>query len=506
MKLSKYIMTLSGIAALGLASVGCVESIDYQPGAESHGLYYPLDAAPQAVLGDAGTFEVTVARTGNLAAASYAVTSTADPALFTVAPQVTFADGALTAKYAVTYDPAKIEAGKFYDVQFGFGDGVEVNNYGYSTMDYRLLKPITEWTDYGTGTFYNDIAAGVFNNVKLQWMRNFDRTDYRFVDLLGEGLPLDIYYDEAQKRFFCPRQVVYAAGTQLAASYGDIYAIDNYTWWTTNEEVSDVRACAYAESEFIEEEGMMALNLAYGVQNLPGTPYGLGFCYFVLDGVGEWSQFVQCSFKDGWIMPRLIKDYDKTATSYPVYIQQHKTDKNRYRLVNIYKGAYDNVGGTPFGNPTLFNYNTSNGFDFVEFTTADPEYICFPRQFSGFTSELTQQFYIGDEQYEIGDYAGVFGTEGKEQGIADGLATTMSRRRVITIPYPAFNGRERMFDEGVDLSQVKDEAELGDVIFGLVLPVDERSTCTLTLPSAFGAPEAREPKALHGATIKPAAY
>lgn len=509
MKLSKYIMTLSGIAALGLASAGCVESIDYEPGAESHGLYYPLDAAPQAALGDEGSFEVTVARTGNLAAQSYAVTTTADPGLFTADPQVSFADGALTATFTVTYDPAKIEAGKFYDVQFGLGEGVEVNNYGYSTMDYRLLKPITEWTDYGTGTFYNDIAGAVLNNVKMQWMRNFDRTDYRFVDLFGEDQPLDIYYDEKEDRFFCPKQVAMAAGTILPATYGDIYAIDNYTWWTTNEAVSSVRECAYAKSEFLEEEGMMALNLAYGMSGLPSTPYGMGFCYFVLDGVGEWSQMVTTTFHDGWIMPRVISDYNKQqGTSYAVYVQQNKANPNRYRMVNIYKGGFDNLqDGYEFGNVTLFNYNTSDGFDFVEFDVTDPEYIVFPRQYSGYSGSLTAGFYIGDEQYEIADYAGLFGEEGKEKGQAEKLATTVSRRHVITVPYPVFNGRERIFNEDIKLSEVKDEvAELGDVIFGLVLPEEERSACTLVLPQRFGAPAVREPKACKGAALKPVRY
>ena len=508
MKLSKYIMTLSGITALCLASVACTESIEYHPGAESHGPYFPLDVAPQQVLDDAGFFEVTVARTGNLAATSFEVTSNADPEIFTTAPQVSFADGSLTGTFRVDYDAAKIEAGKFYDVTFSLGEDVEPNNYGYSSMDYRLLKPITEWTDYGTGSFYNDIAGTLLNNIKLQWMRNFDRTDYRFVNLLGEEMSLDIYYDEKEERFFCPKTVAMAAGTTLPSNYGDIYVIDNYTWWTKNPDISSIRECAYAKSEFLEEEGMMALNLCYGMTGAPTTPYGMGFCYFILDGVGEWSQMVAATYKDGWLMPRLIEDYNQQqGMAYSVYVQQNKTNPNRYRMVNIYKAGYDNLqDGYEFGNPTVFNYNISDGFDFIEFDTTDPDYIVFPRQFSGYEGSLADRLYIGDEKYEIGDYASVYGTEGKEEALAQSLNSSISSRNVITVRYPVFNGREKQFDEDIDMDQIENESELGDVVYGLVLPKAERSTCTLTLPRRFEAPAAREAKARSGAVLKAVRY
>ena len=217
---------------------------------------------------------------------------------------------------------------------------------------------------------------------------------------------------------------------------------------------------------------------------------------------------VAATYKDGWLMPRLIEDYNQQqGMAYSVYVQQNKTNPNRYRMVNIYKAGYDNLqDGYEFGNPTVFNYNISDGFDFIEFDTTDPDYIVFPRQFSGYEGSLADRLYIGDEKYEIGDYASVYGTEGKEEALAQSLNSSISSRNVITVRYPVFNGREKQFDEDIDMDQIENESELGDVVYGLVLPKAERSTCTLTLPRRFEAPAAREAKARSGAVLKAVRY
>lgn len=185
------------IATLALASVaftaceddGIIDD-DFTPGAQSAGAYFSNEAAQSYdIEGDATsvTFDIYRSAAGPEVTYDLAVENP-DAAIFTAPAQVTFAADALSAPYTITFDPAKISEGQFFDFTIALPAGA-VSNYGDGTYAFTIGKP-EPWESIGIGIYTDDIACSLYNigggktlswNVEIQ-QNGLDKTLYRLVN------------------------------------------------------------------------------------------------------------------------------------------------------------------------------------------------------------------------------------------------------------------------------------------------------------------------------------
>lgn len=185
------------IAALALASVtftaceddGIIDD-DFTPGAQSAGAYFSNEAAQSYdIEGDATsvTFDIYRSAAGPEVTYDLAVENP-DAAIFTAPAQITFAADALSAPYTITFDPAKISEGQFFDFSIALPADA-VSNYGDGTYAFTIGKP-EPWESIGIGIYTDDIACSLYNigggktlswNVEIQ-QNGLDKTLYRLVN------------------------------------------------------------------------------------------------------------------------------------------------------------------------------------------------------------------------------------------------------------------------------------------------------------------------------------
>lgn len=192
MKLFKY-----SVLALALAAgfTACSDDDDYVPGQASDGVYFPTDDALEVTLDRNKTsFEVTVSRMGETAAATYALTGSADTEVFTLPTSVSFAQGETSTKVNVAYIPGNMGFDKNYTVTLGFGSDVAVSNYGYKDLEMSVVLP-APWTKVGTGTYtdgfityglYTEEPLGLSYECDLE-QNDLDPTRYRWVHPYGDN-------------------------------------------------------------------------------------------------------------------------------------------------------------------------------------------------------------------------------------------------------------------------------------------------------------------------------
>lgn len=196
MKLFKYSILALALAA-GFSS--CKDDDTYEPGAASDGVYFPTDDALEVDLDRNLTyFEVTVARLGETAAATYGLTGTADDEVFTLPTSVSFAEGETTTTVKIDYVQANMGLDKPYDVTLAFAEGTKLSSYGFDRLEMAVTLP-APWTTIGKGT-YRDLLVlpmygihadkdAAFTNeweVELQ-QHDIDKTRYRFLHPYGEN-------------------------------------------------------------------------------------------------------------------------------------------------------------------------------------------------------------------------------------------------------------------------------------------------------------------------------
>lgn len=238
------------IAALALASVtftacendGILDD-DFTPGAQSAGAYFSNEAAESyEIEGDATsvTFDIYRSAAGPEVTYDLAVENP-DAAIFTAPAQITFAAEALSAPYTITFDPAKISDGQFFDFTIALPAGA-VSNYGEGTYAFTIGKP-EPWESIGIGIYTDDIVCSLYNiggGKTLSWkveiqQNGLDKTLYRLVNpyatmaKMVNGAIFDTSKDysitfhvmEDNSVYFSPNP--FCTGITLDPSYGVIY-------------------------------------------------------------------------------------------------------------------------------------------------------------------------------------------------------------------------------------------------------------------------------------------
>lgn len=153
------------VAVMGLTLASCVNEYEYDAAtSEGSKVYFSKDlAATVDVSFEANSFQVAVNRTSTDGELSVPVTVTmSEESIFTpAASNVTFANGEATAYLTFTYDPAKVEYGKYDDIAVTISDATQVTTYGLSTYAFKAGK--TEWKlmeeNNGMGTYRDDLMT-----------------------------------------------------------------------------------------------------------------------------------------------------------------------------------------------------------------------------------------------------------------------------------------------------------------------------------------------------------
>lgn len=227
MKLFKYSILALALAA-GFSS--CKDDDKYEPGAASDGVYFPTDDALEVDLDRNLTyFEVTVARLGETAAATYGLTGIADDEVFTLPTSVSFAEGETSTKVKIDYVQANMGMDKPYEVSLAFAEGTKLSSYGFDRLEMAVTLP-APWTTIGKGTYRDlyvlalsklsedpdfnpswecEIQQHDIDPLRFRWVHPYGENFAKYVSSIGAGELEPGEYDDQEKfyvEFLCDQK------------------------------------------------------------------------------------------------------------------------------------------------------------------------------------------------------------------------------------------------------------------------------------------------------------
>lgn len=155
---------LSLMAIVALALNACTSDYEYDGAtAEGEQVYFSNELASKVETpATASSFDVTINRINTKGSLIVPVTATmSDGSIYTLATSnATFNDGESETKVTFTYDPSDIVYGTYYDINLSISDSQYTTIYGNSS--YSFQAGLTEWEDYGTGSYREDILTTFF--------------------------------------------------------------------------------------------------------------------------------------------------------------------------------------------------------------------------------------------------------------------------------------------------------------------------------------------------------
>ena len=163
------------VAVTGLTMASCVNEYEYDAAtSEGSKVYFSKDLAETVdVSSDESEFQVPVSRTSTDGELTVPVSVTmSEGSIFTpAASSVTFANGSSTAYLTFTYDPAKVEYGKYDAITVAITDAAQVTTYGLPVYSFKAGK--TEWmkmdTSKGKASFRDDLIASLYGLDNYIW-------------------------------------------------------------------------------------------------------------------------------------------------------------------------------------------------------------------------------------------------------------------------------------------------------------------------------------------------
>lgn len=147
------ILAVAALSAFAFAS--CGEDDQYNPGNPSDGLFFEASTLDVTLPIAESTASVDVYRAGITQAATYKINVVSEDSEFFVFPsEVTFDEGANSAKISFTYNAGNLTEGEEYTVELSLGEDVPVCSYGSdrTTLVLSLQEDLTDWKPLGDGT------------------------------------------------------------------------------------------------------------------------------------------------------------------------------------------------------------------------------------------------------------------------------------------------------------------------------------------------------------------
>jgi len=166
-----YIYTMLLTVGVMLGITACSSDNDWQPGSVSgQQVFFSNELGSKYEISNTeSSFTIPVSRQSTSGALSVPLKVTMSAgSIFSLPESVSFADGSNTAELVVSYDPTKIEYGKYDTISVAITDAANASNYGITT--YQFTAGITEWVKLsGQGTFRDDLIASLYGIPVETW-------------------------------------------------------------------------------------------------------------------------------------------------------------------------------------------------------------------------------------------------------------------------------------------------------------------------------------------------
>ena len=203
MKLNKLFLGLFGVAALTLAS--CSDDDKYEWATVSGPqVYFTDNLQTQFEIDPEGTsFNVPISRADASSALTVNLTSTVANPMYSVPASVTFDAGQKEANIPVSYDPSKIEYGRYDNLTIKIADDAQATSWG--TQEFTFTAGVTDWGPWqkwnSTGTadyYYSNLFSGDDPDLPFVYRHNMIKPNlYQFkLSNWGYGVDLIFDYDE----------------------------------------------------------------------------------------------------------------------------------------------------------------------------------------------------------------------------------------------------------------------------------------------------------------------
>ena len=281
MKLNKLFLGLFGVVALTLAS--CSDDDKYEWATVSGPqVYFSDDLQTQYEIDPEGTsFNVPISRADASSALTVNLTSSVANPMYSVPASVTFDAGQKEANIPVSYDPSKIEYGRYDSLTVKIADDAQATSWG--TQEFTFTAGVTDWGPWqkwnatGTADYYysGSFFDGDDPDLPFVYRHNMIKTNlYQFkLSNWGYGVDIIFDYDEDTGYVTCAKQWT----GYNHSSYGLVYAEDLNAYRVENEAAPVASGYGY----FDKEQGIIAIPLAYVVE--AGT-FGYDPEYIYIDG------------------------------------------------------------------------------------------------------------------------------------------------------------------------------------------------------------------------------
>jgi len=301
MKINKFFLGLLGITAMIMAS--CSSDDEYEWATVSGPqVFFSSDAADNYEINPKATsFNVPIFRQNTSGAQTVNLKSTVANPMYSVPASVTFNDGEAETVVPVSYDPAKIEYGRYDSLTIVINDQNITTPWGMSA--YTFTAGVTDWGEWGpwnaSGTavfYYNGYWSGVDKPQKFEYRHNLITTNlYQFkIYNWGSGTELVFDYDEATGNVSCAPQ--FAVNN---ASYGDVTVSDaaHYAGVRGWDDYAGGKPTGY----FDKEQGIIACQMAYFV-SAGYFAYG-DYEYIYIDGYNRADLSTEAAYAGKFIDP-----------------------------------------------------------------------------------------------------------------------------------------------------------------------------------------------------------
>jgi hypothetical protein len=160
MKLNKLFLGLFGVAALTLAS--CSDDDKYEwATASGPQVFFSDQLESQFEIDPEGTsFNVPISRADASGSLTCNLTSSTANPMYSIPASVTFNAGEKEANIPVSYDPAKIEYGRYDSLTIKIADDAQATSWG--TQEFTFTAGVTDW---GPWQNWNSAGTAVYTYV-----------------------------------------------------------------------------------------------------------------------------------------------------------------------------------------------------------------------------------------------------------------------------------------------------------------------------------------------------
>lgn len=276
--------TILAMLGVAVALTSCSDDNKYEPEAKKAGAYFAQGTATQLTISAEETsFTVPVYRTED-AGTQFAVTVDELTGDFTVPTTVTFDADKTVTELVITYDPAKLEEGKPYNMSLTVGDGINVARNSVNLIVTMEMPFQTEKFEEGIcGYMYDGYWSGLDYplEITIGYKPATPNNVTWTIDNWGMGIPFQITCEdftdvdsEGDVTVDVPIQYMGIVN----ADYGKVYVASYYNFLIAqlgyDPDDSRIQQFRYA-SYYTPETGTFNLYVIYYVPE-----YGQGTSYF----------------------------------------------------------------------------------------------------------------------------------------------------------------------------------------------------------------------------------